>query len=206
MKKILLALVILCSVFSLQAQVQGKIRVAGNIGLALPAAGAGFSMDVLDVRYNILDNLNAGIKFGFGFMVRDIYQSSPTLANGTMHISTNTMLVSDYYFHNGSSAFAPFVGGGIGSFSIYDINMDIDPSQGSSYTVNDMPSASKTIGGAIRGGFELGRLRLAMEYYMIPKTTMYSVTNIMQPMSAQSPNSYLTVNLGIVLGGGKWRR
>jgi outer membrane protein X len=61
------------------------------------------------------------------------------------------------------------------------------------------------IGGAIRGGFELGRLRLAMEYNMIPRTVMFDAANIMQTVGT-SNNSYLTVNLGFVLGGGKWRR
>jgi hypothetical protein len=206
MKKILLALVILCSVFSLQAQVQGKIRVAGNFGIALPTAGYGMSIDFLDVRYNILDNLNAGIKFGFGFNVRDIDLINPSSASATVHTNFNTMIVGDYYFHNGSSAFAPFVGAGIGSFSVYDIKIsNFDPSQSVTYNYTDMPTAPKVIGGAIRGGFELGRLRLAMEYYMIPKTAMFAADNIMQTVGT-SNNSYLTVNLGFVLGGGKWRR
>lgn len=206
MKNFIFAFVFIVVCFNLQAQEQGKVRVGGNIGYCMPGQGAGFSVDILDIRYNILDNLNAGIKFGGAFMVRDINETA-ILASATMHVNTNTMLVSDYYFHNGSSMFAPFIGAGIGSFSIYDINLKANPNESVSYnyTSNELPLAARTLGGAIRGGFELGRLRLAMEYYMIPSTKMYDAANITQVIGT-SPNSYLTINLGFYFGGGKWRR
>jgi outer membrane protein X len=163
------------------------------------------TVDFLDIRYNILDNLNAGVKFGFGFNVRDINLINSSTATATMHANLNSMIVGDYYFHNGSSAFAPFVGAGIGSFSVLDINLQFDPNQYINYNYTDLPTVPKVIGGAIRGGFELGRLRLAMEYNMIPRTVMFDAANIMQTVGT-SNNSYLTVNLGFVLGGGKWRR
>lgn len=205
MKNFLLAVLFLGVCVGLQAQEQGKIRVAGNIGYSAPAAGAGMSLDLLDIRYNILDNLNVGVKFGGAFMLRDLTELSSTTGNATMHLSTNVMLESDYYFHNGSSSFSPFVGAGLGSFSIYDIYMQIDPSQSVNYTYSEMPLPAKTIGGALRAGFELGRLRMAMEYYLIPKTPMYDAANIMQEVGT-SANSYLTINLGFYFGGGKWRR
>ncbi len=204
MKNFFFVLLFLVSFVGLQAQEQGKVRVAGNIGLSLPAMGAGMSIDLLDIRYNIKDNINVGVKIGGAFMVRDMQEISATTGTAIMHLSSNTMIVGDYYFPNGS-AFAPFVGAGIGSFSIYDIKMDFDPSQSVNYTYTDFPLPSRTIGAAFRGGFELGRLRLAMEYNMIPRTKMYDVANIMQQVGT-SANSYLTINLGFYFGGGRWRK
>lgn len=205
MKHFLFSVLFLVACFSLQAQEKGEIRFAGNIGFCAPNSGAGISIDLLDFRYNILDNLNVGLKMGGAFMVRDFKEINATTESATMHLNTNLMLVSDYYFHNGRSAFAPFVGAGIGSFSIYDINMKVDPTQSVNYTYNELPLPAVAIGGAIRGGFEFGRLRLAMEYYMIPRTKMYDAANIMQEIGT-SANSYLAINLGFYFGGGKWRR
>ena len=205
MKNFFLAVLFLCVSLGIQAQEEGKVRFAGNLGLSLPNMGAGWSLDLLDVRYNIKDNLNLGVKFGGAMMIRDVSDMSSVSANATAHFNTNVMVESDYYFHNGTSAFAPFLGVGLGSFSIYDIYMQIDPSQSTSYTYDQFPLPARTVGAAIRGGFELGRLRLAMEYYIIPRTIMYDVANIMQEVGTSS-NSYLTVNLGFYFGGGKWRR
>lgn len=163
MKNFFFTVLFLVTCFSLLAQEQGKVRVAGNIGYCMPTLGAGMSIDLLDVRYNILDNLNVGVKLGGAFMVRDVSELNSTTASATMHVNSNLMLVGDYYFHKARSIFAPFVGTGLGSFSIYDINMQVDPSQSVSYTYTELPLAARTVGAAIRGGFELGRLRLAME-------------------------------------------
>ncbi len=123
MKKYIFISFVLFTCLSVSAQEKGKIRVGGNLGLTVPAGGGGFAIDVLDIRYNILDNWNAGVKFGGAFMLRDVNQLSQTSAEATMHINSNFMLVSDFYFNKGGSFFAPFVGGSIGSFSIYDIYM-----------------------------------------------------------------------------------
>ena len=74
MKKLIFCFLIFVFAVSLNAQERGKIRVGGSLGLALPPTGAGLSIDLLDIRYNILDNLNAGIKFGGAFMIRDVAQ------------------------------------------------------------------------------------------------------------------------------------
>jgi outer membrane protein W len=97
------------------------------------------------------------------------------------------MLVGDYYFNKGTSFFAPFIGAGLGAFNYFEFNL-FGPN---SYSAN-------TIGGAIRGGFELYKIRLALEYYLIPSTVTYN--------GGIAPNSYLTVNIGLYLGGGKWRK
>lgn len=205
MKKLILIAFVLFTCLTINAQEKGKIRVGGNLGLTLPTGGAGFAIDVLDIRYNILDNLNAGVKFGGAFMLRDVTQLSPTSAEATMHVNSNIMLVSDFYFNKGGSFFAPFVGGSIGSFSIYDIYMLGQSESEFNYQINELPNPSRTLGGALRAGFEAGKFRMALEYYLIPQTTKYDVANIMQA-AGTSPNSYLSLNVGFYFGGGKWKK
>jgi len=205
MKKLIFSFLFFVFAVSLNAQEHGKIRIGGNLGLALPPNGAGLSIDFLDIRYNILDNLNAGVKFGSAFMIRDIAQFGDNSADATMHINSNFMVISDYYFNKGTSAFAPFIGGGIGTFSIYDIYMEVESGEEYNYQYDELPIFEKTLGGTLRAGFELGKFRLALEYYLIPQTRMYDVANIMQTVGT-SDNSYLTLNIGFYFGGGKWRK
>ncbi len=205
MKKFIFIALVLFTCLSVNAQEKGKVRVGGNIGLTVPTGGGGLAIDVLDIRYNILDNLNAGVKFGGGFMLRDVTQLSETSAEATMHINSNFMLVSDFYFNKGGSFFAPFIGGSIGSFSIYDIYMLGESESEFNYTIEELPNPSRTFGGALRAGFEAGKFRMALEYYLIPATTKYNVANILQP-AGTSANSYLSINAGFYFGGGKWKK
>lgn len=204
MKKYIFIAFVLFTCLSVNAQVKGKIRVGGNLGLTVPAGGGGFAIDILDIRYNILNNLNAGVKFGGAFMIRDMSQLENSF-DATMHINSNFMLVSDFYFNKGGSFFAPFIGGSIGSFSIYDIYMLGQSESEFNYTIEELPNPSKTLGGALRTGFEAGKFRMALEYYLIPATTRYDVANIMQP-AGTSANSYLSLNVGFYFGGGKWKK
>jgi hypothetical protein len=73
------------------------------------------------------------------------------------------------------------------------------------YTIEELPNPSKTLGGALRAGFEAGKFRMALEYYLIPATTKYDVVNIMKP-EGSSANSYLSLNVGFYFGGGKWKK
>lgn len=206
MKKLIFGLLLTLCVVSLNAQEKGKIRVGGNLGLTIPTGGAGLAIDLLDIRYNILDNLNAGVKFGGAYMIRDLITDvNQTSAEVTMHLNSNFMLVGDYYFNKGTSIFAPFVGGSIGSFSVYDLYMQAESGTEVNYQIEEMPVPSRTFGGALRGGFELGKFRMALEYYLIPQTPKYNVANIMQ-QDGTSANSYLSLNIGFYFGGGKWRK
>lgn len=153
-------------VISLNAQEKGKIRFGLDAGMTLPGMGAGFSGD-MDLRYNILDNLNLGVKFGGAFMLKEL-NASEASASAIMNISSIGMLHGDYYFNKGTNMFAPFVGAGIGSFSL--LNIYIADTSSGNYTYDNVP-LEKKIGGMLRGGFELGHFRLALEYYIIPSST-----------------------------------
>jgi len=205
MKKFIFSILLCLLVVSLQAQVKGKLRLGGNLGLTIPTGGFGGAIDVLDLRYNFLDNLNAGVKVGGAFMLRDVTQVSDAMTEATMHLNTNIMLVGDYYFNKGTSSFAPFIGGGIGSFSIFDLYMQAESDTEYNYELDEIPSPERTYGGALRAGFEIGKFRMALEYYIIPETTKYDVNNILQA-AGTSANNYVSLNLGFYFGGGKWKK
>ena len=71
MKKLILILLGVTLMTSINAQEKGKIRVGGNLGLSIPHAGIGLGGD-LDIRYNIMDNVNAGIKFTGEILMKDL--------------------------------------------------------------------------------------------------------------------------------------
>ena len=83
--------------------------------------------------------------------------------------------------------------------------MQTESDSGNNYQLDEIPSPENTFGGAIHAGFEAGRFRMALEYYIIPETPKYNVDNIMQ-VAGTSANNYLSLNVGFYFGGGKWKK
>ncbi len=204
MKKLILGFIVIAFAFNLNAQEKGKIRVGLDAGLALPNAGAGFDGS-LDIRYNIMDNVNVGIKFNGGLLLKDIaVDEAANTASITTSVISSTLATSDYYFNNGNNSFAPFLGGGLGFYKI--VNIEI------SATGTDTPTpptdmsgfqGENKFGGLLRGGFEAGHFRMALEYYLIPQSTLLDLNNA---SIGTTGNSFLNLTLGFYLGGGKWRK
>jgi len=205
MKKVFLSLLIVAFAFSANAQEKGKIRVGFNGGLALPNLGAGLNGD-LDIRYNIMDNLNAGVKFTGGMLVKDLTED---VANGTASatagVISSTLVTSDYYFSKGTSIFAPYLGGGLGFYKVMNIGITASgsttPTPPSDYSAFTPESK---FGGLIRGGFELGHFRMGLEYYLAPSSNVIDMTSM--TASGTTANSYLSISLGFYLGGGHWKK
>jgi len=202
MKKVILSLLVIVFAMSLNAQEKGKIRVGLDAGLALPNAGAGFDGG-LDIRYNIMNNVNVGLKFTGGILVKDITQT-PTMVSLTASVLSSSLATSDYYFSKGISIFAPFLGGGLGFYNV--LNMGLSAS---GTTQPNLPSNTSTFltqsrfGGLLRGGFELGHFRMGLEYYLIPRSSLVDINNIVIGTTA---NSYLNLSIGFYLGGGHWKK
>ena len=95
MKKLILSIFIVVFALSLNAQQQGKIRVGLNAGVGLPNAGFGLNGDI-DIRYNILDNVNAGVQLGLGGFVKDVVNEN--FQSATMCAMTSALINGDYYF------------------------------------------------------------------------------------------------------------
>src|SRR5690554_2171977 len=140
------------------AQDEGKFRVGMNFGVAIPSGGAGFMFDI-EPKYNISDNMNVGLRLGAAVIVKALtldgggeFESAKASANSS-YLGT-----FDYYFPLGGS-FTPFVGGGIGLFNIASVGF-ADGDEGTGAAVE----AGIKFGGMLRGGFEVGKFRMALEY------------------------------------------
>ncbi len=206
MKKLFLTLIVSISILSLNAQEQGKIRVGLDAGLGIPNLGVGFNGN-LDIRYNVMDNFNVGVKFNPGIFIKDVVADEVDMeAAATFSTITSTLVTSDYYFNNGSSSFAPYLGGGLGLFKIVNVGFSqsgTDNISSVSVDVSDFMFESK-FGGLIRGGFEIGHFRMGLEYYLIPRTKLIDI--ITNTPTGTTANSFLNFTVGFYLGGGRWKK
>jgi len=196
MKKLILSIFIVVFALSLNAQQQGKIRVGLNAGVGLPNAGFGLNGDI-DIRYNILDNVNAGVQLGLGGFVKDVVNEN--FQSATMCAMTSALINGDYYFNKVTSSFAPFLGLGFGTFSIGNVQVlstSTEPNP-SSFSIESK------LGGLLRGGFEAGHFRMSLEYNIVPNSKLVNLSN---QVVGQTQNSFLNLKIGFYLGGGHWRK
>lgn len=182
-----------------EAQETGKFRVGLDLGFAIPKGGGGVLGD-LEAKYNLADNMNVGFRFGTAVMAREVGSEKGDAVANNSFLGTY-----DYYFHNGSGSFAPFVGCGLGYYALG--NLDV-ASQGSSQDVK--LGTSGKFGGLLRTGFEWGKFRLGLEYNLIPKSKIEGFSVNSNGLFAESKksttvkNNYFGFSLGFYLGGGKW--
>jgi outer membrane protein X len=196
MKKVIFsALFVLAALFS-QAQEEGKFRVGLNLGVAIPSGGIGFMGDI-EAKYNLNDRMNVGLRLGNAAVIKNIeteagdeFESAEVSANGS-YLGT-----FDYYFPT-SGSFTPFVGGGLGLFTIAAVAIEDGDDE------NDFGGldADSKFGGIVRGGFEAGKFRLTLEYDLIPESSIEDVEgNEIGTIS----NGYFGFTLGFFVGGGRW--
>lgn len=194
MKKIILTMVTICAFGFANAQREGGFRVGLDLGVVPASKGLGISF-ALEPKYNIKNNMSVGLKFGGAAIVKDIYDYGSTTTATISAIASYTGTF-DYYFPQGTS-FVPFVGGGIGYNGILNVKvLDVD---------NDVSSDLKpksVFGGMLRGGFEWGKFRMGLEYNLLPKSEIVSESG---SKLGDVSNSYLAINLGFYVGGGKWK-
>lgn len=178
MKKLFLLVIIIAIGFNVSAQEKGKFRVGLDLGYVFANEGGGALFD-LEPKYNLTDNSNIGLRIG----------TAASVSDSDSEVDANVSLLGtyDYYFNNGSSSVAPFLGAGLGLFILGDIS-------DSSNSV----SLGSQFGGLIRGGIELGKFRLALEYNLIPKSDLEIGESI--------DNSYFGASIGFFVGGGKWKK
>lgn len=187
MKKLLLVAAIITIGISVNAQEKGKIRVGLDFGYAF-AKGGGGGLVSLEPKYNVTDNSNVGLRIGLAAYVRNIDSNIDLDAS----INSNVLATYDYYFNKGNSSTSPFLGAGLGIYSLASIKSD-----SFIYDQNEVGSGTE-FGGMIRGGAEFGKLRLAIEYNFVPKTKF--------PQGQSIKNGYLGASIGFYLGGGKWKK
>jgi outer membrane protein W len=196
MKKIILTAMAVFAFANGYSQEEGKFRVGLDLGYTVPSNGGGGILFSLEPKYNLKDNMNVGLRIGAAAMVRDIETDGESTS---AKISANGSYVGtyDYYFSKSGGSFVPYIGGGVGYYSIANVEFD-DLEESSSQTALD---ASGKIGGLLRGGFEWGKFRMGVEYNLVPKSELQDLSGAKIGTIA---NSYLGIHLGFYVGGGKW--
>nr|WP_299382989.1 hypothetical protein [Allomuricauda sp.] len=194
-KNFFLAIAILGIAQFTHAQEQNKFRAGLDLGYAIPDGGGGIII-ALEPKYNIADNMNIGLRIESAAMaknvaaVEDVAEIEASLSASTSYFGT-----FDYYFHSGSSPFAPFIGGGIGYSTL--ANLDFDPQ-----VTDEKFDIEGKFGGLVRAGFELGKLRLAATYNLIGTSEFADGDD----NKLEVKNSYIGISLGFYVGGGKWKK
>lgn len=196
MKKIILLLLTILAFANGYSQEKGKFRVGLDFGF-VPSDGGGGAMFSLEPKYNINDNMNVGIRLGAAAIIKDLNTDG---TSSSAKVSANGSYVGtyDYYFHKSGSSFAPYLGAGVGYYSLANIEVD-DTSSNTDTTLN--PSVSGKMGALIRGGFEWAGFRMGVEYNLIPDSDLEGLNG---DVVGTAKNAYLGIHIGFFVGGGKW--
>lgn len=201
MKKILLVLVLLSGFTSqVKAQEANKFRFDIRLGYAKPSnnSGSGLLLN-LEPKWTITNRMNVGLRFGIAIYTHGLENGGVTQGSGdTIGASFSYAATYDYYFHNTGSDFSPFIGGGLGYYTVTNVLVD-----DTNLTEDSYITSNGKFGGMIRAGFDWGKFRLAAEYNLIGKSDLRDVKNI---VIGTSKNGYIGISLGAYFGGGKWAR
>lgn len=199
MKKVLYLLILLTAgIAQLKAQEANKFRFDIRIGYTIPtnADGGGILLHI-EPKWTIADHINVGLRLGAAVYAQGL-DGVTQGSNQQIGASGSYVGTYDYYFHNGSSSFAPFVGGGLGYYQVANVNVD-----DSNLEDNTVIKGNGKFGGLIRAGFDAGKFRLAAEYNIIGKSDLVDVNN---NIIGTAKNGYIGISVGAYFGGGKWRR
>lgn len=197
MKKVILLAFIILAIANGYSQVNGKFRVGLDLGY-VPSKGGGGAMFSLEPKYNIKDNMNVGLRFGIAAIIKDLNTNGDT-PSAKVSASGSYVGTYDYYFHKPGSSFAPYIGGGLGYYSL--ANVEVDDSNGANTTTEYSPAVSGAFGGLIRGGFEWAGFRMGLEYNLVPDSDLEDLNG---NKVGTAKNAYLGIHIGFFVGGGKW--
>jgi hypothetical protein len=136
------------------SQKEGGFRVGLYLGYTVPSNGGGGVLFSIEPKYNIKDNMNVGLRIGAAAMVRDI-KTDGTSSSAKVSANGSYVGTYDYYFSKSDNSFVPYVGGGVGYYSVASVEFD-----DANTSTNTTLDASGKMGGLIRGGFEWGKFRM----------------------------------------------
>ena len=201
MKKILLIVFAFVCIQGAYAQQGGKFRFGMDLGIAAPQGGNGIgAVFNLEPKVNLTDNLNIGLRMGTAALaknvtINNVFDEVEGEASGTVSFAGTF----DYYFNKGNSSVAPFIGGGVGYYTM--ANVEVNANQ-TNVNYDDL-TPSNAWGGLVRAGIELAKFRMAAEYNIIPDTDLQDAQG---NVIGISNNKYFAFTLGFYVGGGKWRK
>ena len=175
MKIIIFILITFCYLTQIEAQTLNykhfKVDVITGIGSSKSAIG--FAMAV-EPKYNFSNNFSAGLRWENAQMYSLKEGSGISRTSGPDGWVNSFVLAGEFYAWQ--DLIRPFIGGGTG---VYLANFDVAQSQ----------NVSAKMGFLLRGGVQIGHLRLVAENNFIPDNNF----NL----------NYYNLKIGVTLGGGK---
>ncbi|MGM0945956.1 MAG: hypothetical protein ACQEW9_12285 [Bacteroidota bacterium] len=198
-KPILLFTLFLISTIGFSQQA-GKFRFGMDFGPALPKGGGIGALVNLEPKINLANNLNLGIRMGIAALAKDV--TITTLNDnyeGEVSANVSASGALDYYFNNGGSNFAPFIGAGFGYYALSAV--EVDATTIDNTDVGDL-EATFEWAPMVRAGVELGKFRLGAEYNFVPNSNLQDPSG---QVIGEAVNQYFGFTLGFYMGGGRWR-
>ncbi|HDZ04116.1 hypothetical protein LCGC14_0217760 [marine sediment metagenome] len=193
---------LLLCVYTLYAQEENRIRVGLELG---PAKGADIAfLAALEPKFIINENSTVGLRLGVAFLLgRNIEESMKSqyiIEEGfSLHEIYSLAATFDRYLGKANSRFQPFIGGGLSYYKLSGIS-NISTKDNHDVNLASTTKVKGQMGLLVRGGFELGKFRLGLEYNSIPKTKI-QVPN--GDIAGSVKDSYFGVSIGCIFGGGK---
>ena len=196
MKKITTVLCfVLLGTLAVQAQEYKKFRVGTGLGYAIPGgkgAGGGISW-TLEPGYRVSDQILAQLRIEGAAIIRGTVDE--TSASFDIAGISSYTLNGQYYLMSGG--FRPYVGVGLGMFSIAAAKVDGGTSGG-----GVAETAGTKFGFYPSLGFDAGHFTLNLDYNFIPNTKAVIATGT-TPVTTEFKNSYIGIRVGGYFGGGR---
>lgn len=196
-KQLFLILFTLSAMLPATAQEFKPFKVNLSTGYALPigkGASGGLLLSV-EPKYGLSDRIDLGLRYEVGLIVKaytlNNEQGETTLKGASSYLITGNYLLSD-------ANFRPFVGAGVGLFNILSVNFSE-----SGGAIDSEISGGSKLGAMVRAGFKARHFVLGAEYNLVPKTRGIVVGQSGANLNYESQNAYLTIKLGLDIGGGR---
>ncbi|NVK50708.1 MAG: outer membrane beta-barrel protein [Cyclobacteriaceae bacterium] len=201
MKKLLTLIVFLGLGVASYAQQAGKFRIGLDLGPAIPKDGGIGALVNIEPKINVRDNMNIGIRFGVAGLAKNVtYYDITEDYEGEVSGNVSVAGTLDYYFNNGGSNFAPYIGAGFGYYGLSSV--EIDASNIDDVDVGNLEANFKWAP-MVRAGIELGKFRMGAEYNFIPSSNLQDTSG---QVIGEAINQYFGFTFGFYVGGGRWRK
>lgn len=172
-----------------------------DLGAAIPKGGGIGALVNLEPKVNLKDNMNVGIRFGIAGLAKDVtYYDFTEDYEGEISANISISGTFDYYFNQGGTQLAPYIGAGFGYYTLSSVqinNGDFDVPDNFGDLEADFKWAPM-----VRAGVELGKFRMGAEYNFVPKSNLQNASG---EVIGEAINQYFGFTLGFYVGGGRWR-
>lgn len=179
---------------SASAQVFKPFKVNLSAGYARPleSGATGGVLLSLEPKYGLNDRIDLGLRYELALM-----NHATTFDNGSLISefkgSSSFVFTGNYLLSERN--FRPFVGAGVGVFTVGGVNF----SEGDGGV-----SGGTKLGAMVRAGFKAGHFTFGAEYNLVPASTGLRTSSSTIVQRYKSPNAYLGLKIGFDIGGGMY--